>query len=158
LSCNHPVASQVGEDASQHIQSLMNCPHAGVGSVVSGAILDHLACNGHLGKWICPVDLDVGVALVVFQAHVVARTMFLDQVHLQDQGFELRTDHDPVNIGDIFYELLRPEFSAAAMKVGANSAAQVDGLADVNDLASLVFHQVAACLGRSCIKDRLEMR
>lgn len=35
------------------------------------------------------------------------RAVLLDQVHLQDQGFELRTDSDPFDVDDLAYQLAR---------------------------------------------------
>ncbi len=50
-------------------------------------------------------DFDVGVAFIIFQANVITRAVLLDQVHLKDERFQLRPDHDPFNVGDIGYQL-----------------------------------------------------
>jgi hypothetical protein len=79
------------------------------------------------------VDLDVGVALVVLEADVVARAVLLDEVHLQDQRFELGADHDPLDIGDALDELAGlVVVLGAGVEVGAQAGAQVDRLADVD--------------------------
>ena len=51
------------------------------------------------------MHLDIRVALVILQADVVVRAVLLDQVHLQDQRFQLGADHDPFDVGDVAHQL-----------------------------------------------------
>ena len=151
------VAGQVGEDAAQHIQGLVHRPDAGVGAEVARAVLDHLAGDGHLGEGVRPVHLDVGVALVVLEADVVARAVLLDQVHLEDERLELRTDHDPLDIGDVLHQLAGlVVLVGALLEIGAHPVAQVDRLADVDDLPAVLFIDVTARLGGQGIEVLLE--
>ncbi len=46
------------------------------------------------------MDLDVGIAFVILQAHIVKGAVLLDQVHFKDQGFQLRANHDPFDVPD----------------------------------------------------------
>ncbi len=48
----------------------------------------------------------VGITFVVLEPHVVLRLMSLDQVHLENQGLELRINDDPLDIRDARHELL----------------------------------------------------
>jgi len=104
------------------------------------------------------MHLDVGVALVILQADVVARAVLLDQVHLQDEGFQFRSDHDPFDIGDVAHKLAGLVILVGAgVEVGAHPVAQADGLANVNDIAGAVFHDVTARFGWQRIEDALDV-
>ncbi len=81
------VTGQVGEDAPQGVQGLMHRPGAGVRAVIQSAVFEHLAGDGHFGVVHLPVDFDVRIAFVVFEADVEMRPVLLDQVHLKDEGF-----------------------------------------------------------------------
>ena len=50
LSGDLPVTGQVRENPAQHIQGLVDCPDAGVGAKIPGAVVDHLAGDGHFGE------------------------------------------------------------------------------------------------------------
>jgi len=99
-------------------------PHAGVGTEIARAIDDHLAGDGDLGEGVSPVHLDIGKALVVFKAHIVAWTMPLDQVHFQNQRFQLRADDNPLDIGDLADQFLSFRlFVGAGMEVRSHPRA-----------------------------------
>ena len=148
------VAGEIGEDAPQHVERLVHGPHAGVGAEVARAVVDHLARDGDFGKGVRPVYLDVGVAFVVLEAHVVTRAVLFDQVHLEDERLEFRADHDPLDVGDVFDQLAGLKVLVAGrVEVRAHPVAQIDGLADVNDLAGAVFHDVTAGLVGQGIQD-----
>jgi len=104
------------------------------------------------------MDLDVGVALVVLQPHVELRLMALDQRHLEDQRFQLRTDHDPLDIRDLPHQPARFLIMlGGSMEIGAHPVAQVDRLAHVDDAPLIILHQVAAGLIRERVQNLLEM-
>jgi hypothetical protein len=104
------------------------------------------------------VYLDIWVAFIVFEPDIVMRPVLLDQVHLQDQGPELIADDDPVDIRDVFNQLpglwivLR-----VSVEIGSQPVAQVDRFTDVDHLASLVLHQIAAGLYGRCIEHILDV-
>jgi hypothetical protein len=90
------------------------------------------------------MHFDVGVALIILQAYVVVRPVLLDQRHLQDQGFQLGADNNPVNIGDILYQVARFQIRVRAVQlvvveIGTHPVAQVVGLAHIDDLPGLSF-------------------
>ena len=152
------VAGQVGEDAAQHIQGLVYSPDGSIRPEVARTVIRHLARHGDFGVGIRPMDFDVGVAFVVLQSDVEARTVALDQVHLQDERFEFRADHDPFDIGDLAYQTAGLVVVARiAVEIRTHARAQVDCLADVDDLAVGVFHQVAAGFGGQGVKNALQM-
>ena len=101
-------------------------------------------CDGDLRKRVCPVDFDIRVALVIFQADVIFWLVPLDEVHLEDQCLELGSDYDPLDIDDMGDQL--GDFAAVGrrfMEIGSHPVAQVDRLADIDDLAGFILHQVA---------------
>jgi hypothetical protein len=76
------------------------------------------------------------------------RAVLLDQVHFQDQGFQLGAHHDPFDVLDHahqFFDLAC--LPGADVEVRAHPAAQVDSFAHINHLPGLLFHQVAAGFG-----------
>ena len=86
------------------------------------------------------MDFDVRVALVVLEADVVVRAVLLDQVHLEDQRFQLGSDDDPLDVGDAADQLIdAPVVVGAGVEVRAHAVAQVDRLAHIDDLASASF-------------------
>jgi hypothetical protein len=152
------VAGQVGEDLAQQVEGLVDGPHAGVGAEVARAVRLHLAGDGHLGEGVAPMDLDIGVALVILKAHVVARLVALDQVHLEDQRLQLGGDHDPLDVGDLAHELVGfGMLVGGIVEVRAHPGAQIDRLADVDDPPGFILHQVAAGLIGQGVQDALEV-
>jgi len=136
----------------------MDRPDTGIRAKITRTVVLHLARDGHLGEWIRPVDLDVGVALVVFKAHVEARLVALDQGHLKDQSFQLGADHDPFDVGNLPHQAACLGIRlGSGMEVGAHAAAQIDRLTDVDDTPGGVLHQVAASLIWEGIQDSLEV-
>ena len=97
-SCDLAVTGQVGEDVSQRLQGLVDCPGRGVRTEIPRAVFGHLPRDGHLGERFIPVDFDVWVALVILEADIVFGAVLLDQVHLKNERLKLRADHDPLNI------------------------------------------------------------
>ena len=51
------------------------------------------------------MDFDIRIAFVILEADVVMRAVLLDQVHLEDERFQLGTHHDPLNVGDLLNQL-----------------------------------------------------
>ena len=111
------------------------------------------------GKVIHPVDLDVWVLLIVLQPDIVARPVFLDQVHLEDQCLELRSDHDPFYVGYVRYQfagLVVP--FRQFVEVAAHPAAKVYRLPDIDHRTLAVLHDITAGFEWQCIQDTLNVR
>ncbi len=85
----------------QQVKRLMHRPNAGIRTEITRSITHHLPCYCHFGEWIIEVNLDVRITFVILQPDVKTRPMFLDQVHFKDQRFKFRTDHDPLQVGDL---------------------------------------------------------
>ena len=104
------------------------------------------------------MDFDIRVAFVILQADVVLGPVALDQVHFQDQGFQLRADHDPLEVGDLAHQAAGLVVVAGiGVEIGAHPVLEIDRLANVNDRPGGVFHNVAAGFGREGIEDALNM-
>ena len=103
------------------------------------------------------MNFDIRITFIILHAHVIARPVLLDQVHLQDQGFQLRTDYDPLDIGDIFYQLERTRMFLIIMEIGAHPGAQIDRFTHIDYPAVRIFHQVTASFVGQRIQDSLEM-
>ena len=97
--------------------------------------------------------------LVVAQLDVEAGPVLLDQLVLEQHRVLLgRSDHH-LHVGE---EVLEegdegPRIAAALLEVLADTRAQIDGLADVHDLAGLVLHQVATGLRRQRLELLLQL-
>ena len=76
-------------------------------AVIARAVLRHLAHGQHFGIGVLPFDLDVRIALVVFQPDVEVRLVALDQIRFEQQRFQLGVGDDPFQIGDLGDEALR---------------------------------------------------
>ena len=104
------------------------------------------------------MDFDVGVAFVILELDVIKRLVFFDQVHFQDQGFQLRTDDDPFNIPDVVHQMTRPGiFTCAGMEIGTHPVAEVYCLAHINYLSLVILHQVTAGLVGDGFQDILDV-
>ena len=71
----------------------------GVWTEVAASILLDTARNHHLGIGISETYFDVRVALIILEAHVVARPVLFDKVGLKNERLQLRVRDDEVQIG-----------------------------------------------------------
>ena len=97
--------------------------------------------------------------LVVAQLDVEAGPVLLDQLVLeQDRVLLGRSDHH-LHVGKEILEEGDESagIAAALLEVLADAGAQVDGLADVHDVAGLVLHHVAAGLRRQRLELLLQL-
>ena len=130
------VAVQVGEYPAQYIERLAH----GVGRcewpIVTATVALHPAHDADLGEIVLPVDLDVGVGLVVVQPYVEAGPIALDQLVFKDQCFELGVGDDPFKIGDLSDQPPCARLMAGCfVEIGAHPVAQDHRFADIDDLA-----------------------
>jgi hypothetical protein len=82
-------AGAIGEQLLQQVQRLTHTTCGYKGAEIAGAIVGYLAGNIHLWKFLCQVNLEIWVALVVFESGIIGRAMFLDEGTFQDEGFSL---------------------------------------------------------------------
>ena len=148
LTGDGPAAGEVGKDAPQGVERLLYRPGGGKGAIVAGAIPLHAAHDEDPGKVFLPGDLDVRIALVVLEPDVVLGLVALDEVALEDQGLQFGGGDDKVDVVDAGHQALDlGALAGRGVKVGAHPGAQVDRLADVEDRALGVLHQIDARLG-----------
>ena len=70
--------------------------------------------------------------------------VLLDQRHLQKERLKIRIGGDDLDVGYLLPQAPRLEGVDVFLEIGADAAAQVDGLAYVEDPAFLVLMQVDA--------------
>jgi hypothetical protein len=146
LAINHPITAEKGEDFAQHVQCLVYRPDRGVRTKIAGAIPFHTACHRHFGEIILPMDFDVGVTFIIFQADIVFGLVLLDEGVFQKQGFQFTFSGDNFNICYFAAQVGRLDGIDIFMELGTDPAAQINGFADVNDLVRFVFMDVDAGL------------
>jgi len=127
----------------------MHCLAGSERTKVAPAVLQHVAHDLNTWKVLVPGDFDVRVPLIVFEADVEARPVFLDQFALEDQRLQFGLRHDPVQIGDLEHELFCLAcVGGSVLKIGAHAVAQADGFADIDDAIPGVAHDVDTRLRR----------
>jgi len=117
------VAGQIREDLTEQVQSLMYGPNRGERSKVSRAIADHPPGYGYFGKGRGPVNLNIWVALVILQAHVKLRLVFLDEGHFEQQRLEFSVGGDDLDVFDLLPQAVGFVGVDVLLKVGTDSAA-----------------------------------
>ena len=97
--------------------------------------------------------LDIGIGLVILEHRVVFGTVLLDQIVLQDQGFELGIRHDVLKAADLLHHAV--DLGTAAddfAKIRADAIVEVDSLAHVNNRILLIVHDIDTGLRRQFLK------
>ena len=139
-----------------HVEHGVHGRDVGVGTEVGAPLLVDVAGAEYAWKRLVG-DADAGVGLAVFQQHVVAGIVFLDEAVLQQQGVFLGLHH---RVGDVAY-LAHEHLGLVAVhflvKIGAHSALQVLRLSHVDDSALVVVVLVAAGLLGHVAHDVLEL-
>ena len=89
------------------------------------------------------MNFNIWVSFVILETHIEFWAVLLDQVHLQDQSLELRTDHDPIDISDTADHLARfMVVHGAGVVIRAQSITQINRLANVDHFAISTLHQI----------------
>ena len=86
LAGDHAVAGSVGEQPAQQFQALVHRLRGSKGAKVPRPISSHVAHDIDAREILLQADLDVGIALVIFEAHIVARPVSFDQLTFEDEG------------------------------------------------------------------------
>ena len=130
-------------------QDTVDCRRVGKGSEIAGAVAADAAGHEDARIIFLDSDLDIRIGLVVAEHDIVMGMVFLDERIFQDEGFHFRGDDDGFQIGgmtDHGRYFRRPVGIVA--DVTGHAVAQVDGFADVNDLALFILPEIDAGLGR----------
>ena len=137
----------------EHLDRMAHRVPRAVWPEVLGAVVSLLSHDLDARPGVLGVDAQRGVVLVILELDVVARLVQLDQRVLEDQRLLLVGGDDRLDVaqhmGEFFDERAR---IAGGLEVVADSVFEVLGLADVDDAALLILHQVAAGL----VGDKLE--
>ena len=147
------------EEPPDQVHRLVDGAGRRVRPEVAAAVVDELAGPLDTREVVGQRDLDVRVALVVLEADVEARLEALDEVDLEEQRLADRVGHrvldvrDPVDDGPDPVALGR---AALLLPVAADAVAQALGLADVEDVAAAVLHEVDAGAVGQVLEGRLE--
>ena len=153
------VAREIRENLAEHVERLIHRARIGERAKVARAVLLHLARRQHLGEGVLPVDLDVGIALVVLEPDVELGLVLLDEVTFQQQRFQFRVRRPDFQIGDLGNEPLRlGRQIRAGVKVRPDAVAQVDGLADVDDRPARVTVDIDAGASRQEVEFLADFR
>ena len=135
-------------DQKQLLQQIERLAHrAGIGerSEVTPLAGTRAAMETQAWELMIKVSVDIGIALVVTQHHVVTRSQFLDEIAFKDQRFSLvggDRDLDPRDMDDHRRDLDR--MAGLAIEILADALAQIARLADIDDLCALVQHAIDA--------------
>ena len=135
------------EEPPDEVHRLVHAARRGVRPEVAAAVGRQLARPLDPREVLGQGDLDERVALVVLEPDVVARPVALDQVDLEQQRLADRVGHRVLEVGDPIDDAADQLALAAAgllLPVAADAVAQALGLADVDDRAARVLHQVHA--------------
>ena len=144
-----PAAVPQGIHAVQKLDGLLDRLGAGKRPEISGFVLFHLPGKEQAGIRLLDSDLDIRIGLIVLEHGIVSGPVLLDQVVLQDQGFQLGIGHDILETVDLFYhtvDLGSPAYDPA--KIRADTIMEIYGLPHINDRVLLIVHDIYARLMR----------
>ena len=142
------AAGAQGEDPPQVGDGVAHGHARRVGPEVERAVLLETAHLGEPRPRLPGVEPQHQILLVVAQANVERRLVPLDELVLQQQRVLDVRRHHHVDVPRAFEQQRDADASVAAAHVAAYAAAEVLGLADVQDLARLAAEQVDAGSGR----------
>ena len=146
------------EQPPDEVHRLVDARRRGVRTEVAAAVGRQLAGPLDPREVVGQGDLDVRVALVVLEPDVEARLVALDEVGLEEQRLADRVDLGDLDVDDPIDDLADAMVSAVAgdllLPVAADAVAQALGLADVQDVAPGVLHQVHAGAVRESVERR----
>ncbi len=139
------VTVEIGEDFADRFERAAHGPAAGKGAEVAGTVALDLAHALHFGEVILPVDLDIGVPLVILEHDVVVGLVTLDQVVFEDQRFHLGSGDPPGDVphlADHFVDAGR--VFGGPLEVATHARAEDERFAHIEWLGVLVPHEIAA--------------
>ena len=137
------------EEAPDQVHRFVDARRRPVRPEVAAPVVDQLARPLDPREVVGQRDLDVRVALVVLEADVEARPVALDQVHLEEQRLGDRVGLGDLDVDDPVDHAADPVDLAGGrllLPVRPDAVAQALRLADVDDVAAVVLHQVDARL------------
>ncbi len=143
------VAGAVRKEPPDQLEALRDGLRRGKGTKVAAPIGYHLPHQNHPREILLHGDLDIGIALVILEADVVARVVSLDELGFEDEGLKLALGDDPLDIRDVGDQAGGLGVAQGRLaKVGTHPMAQHQRLAHIDDATVGVAHQVDARLVR----------
>ena len=137
------------EEPADQVHQFVDARRRGVRPEVAAAVVDQLARPLDPRELVAEGDLDVRVALVVLEPDVEARPVALDQVGFEQQGLRDRVGLGHLDVDDPVDDAADAVDLAARrllLPVRADATAQALRLADVDDVAARVLHEIDAGL------------
>ena len=125
-----------------HLQICIQPHPIGIGTIVNRPVLYYATCLEHPGERFLG-DAYHRIALAVLEQDVVMGVVLLYEVILKDQGLILIAGYDVINRVDLLNKG-RCLGIAVGKEIRSDAAAQVLGLADIDNGTFPVLHQIAA--------------
>ena len=145
----HLTAGTQRKHAAQKLHRRMHRSGVGIGAVILRPVTALAARHEQSRKLLVHRHLKIGIGFVVLKADVIARTIFFNQVALQNQRFDLTRGNNCFNLGNLRHHRLDLRRVARQIaEVAAHAVLQHHGLADIDDLARIIMHQINARLFR----------
>ena len=120
-----------GKQTVEFTQGAAHRPCRGIWSKIARAIDHHMPCGQNAGPGVLEGDFDIGVATIIFEQDVIARAMLLDEIHFEQQRFELAIGDDDVKIGDFGHHTAVFVGELADIEIRTHAVTQGFGFADV---------------------------
>lgn len=150
------VAGAQREDDAQAAQRLAQSAHVGVGSEVPCPILPDAPRQQDSRTSLLHRHLDEREALVVLQVDVVDGALLLDQRHLEDERLHVGVGDDVVDLDDASYEGGLLGVGRRPRRGWTDPMVEPLCLADVDDPAGAVLHEIDARQPGQILKLALE--
>ena len=141
----HVLACAQWKETPQQLHALVHRARRRIGAKIARAVLRDAPRDHDTRILVGERDLEIWIALVILEADVVARTMLLDEVALQDQRLDFRVCEDRLEVGDLRHHRTHlRRLMLAALEVLPHTVLQDDRLADIDDAPLRVLHDVDA--------------
>ena len=140
-----PATAQA-EDPLHEFQELPDRGAGGVGAEVAGPVRGKPADQAQAGGRVFEVQAETEEIFIIPEVDVVAGTMLLDEIALQDEGFPFRGGHQKIHLGEALHQEGGPG-AGLVPEIGPHPVFQVDGLADVEHLTPGIFEEIDAGAG-----------
>ena len=135
------------ERQPQRIDHMLRHEAAAEGTKVAGLVAGNAADHLHGGIVLRQIDAQIRVALVILQEDVVLGHVPLDERAFEHERLKFRPGDDGVEMVDLRDHLPRlRRMGGRILKILADTVFELLRLADVDDRAGLVLHQVHARL------------
>ena len=138
-------AGAVGEELLQQVKRTTHRSGRRIRTEVARTVIVMPPGEIDAREFVCQVDLDVWVRLVILQMGVVTRHVFLDERVLKQQRLALRLHDDVLKVADSLDQVTRLAVQPRwVSEVRAQSVTQADRFTHVEHLTPAVPHHIYA--------------